>query len=155
MYGGYFKDCVNLVDFSATGSPRNSEAYGLIHAFEMFSGCIKFDGDLSDYDVSNLVNLESMFQGATVFTGIGLDTWNTQNAQHMHYALAYTAVAAGLDNWDVSSVTTLNGFLKNNKAFVGEGQLSAWDTSSVNDLRAAFYGASKFQGEIGNWDVSR
>ena len=52
----------------------------------MFKDAIRFNGDLSGWDVSNITNMDSMFLNAETFNG-------------------------DLSGWDVSSVTTFKGFL--------------------------------------------
>lgn len=46
---------------------------------EMFRGCKKFNCDLSKWDVSNVEDMRGMFDGCANFEGIGLDTWNKKS----------------------------------------------------------------------------
>ena len=54
--------------------------------------------------------------------------------------------------WDVSSVTNMGWMFYNTGSF--NGDISAWDVSSVTDMSRMFEGARSFNGDISAWDVS-
>ena len=49
----------------------------------MFFNCKKFDCDLSNWDVSKVENMHSMFINCISFEGKGLDKWNVGNVVDM------------------------------------------------------------------------
>ena len=49
----------------------------------MFYCCNNFDCDLSNWDVSNVTNMRGMFNSCFVFTGKGLENWNVSNVIDM------------------------------------------------------------------------
>ena len=51
----------------------------------MFNGCINFDGDLSNWDVSNVESMVLMFKNCSNFTGKGLDKWNVSKLKTKYY----------------------------------------------------------------------
>ena len=53
--------------------------------YAMFNCCKKFNGDISAWDVSNVVNMESMFFDCRNFRR-NLDKWNISNVKYMHGA---------------------------------------------------------------------
>ena len=57
-----------------------------------------------------------------------------------------------LSAWDVSSVTDMNEMFKTMLNF--NGDLSSWDVSSVTNMNQMFYSANSFNIDISSWDVS-
>tara|TARA_B100000767_G_scaffold263627_1_gene277615 strand:- start:441 stop:1163 length:723 start_codon:yes stop_codon:yes gene_type:complete len=57
-----------------------------------------------------------------------------------------------MPNWDVSSVTDMEGAFYNRPEF--NADISSWDVSSVTDMSYMFLEASSFNQDIGNWDTS-
>jgi surface protein len=90
----------------------------------MFESSV-FNGDISNWDVSNLTDMCGMF-------------WNSQ-------------FTGDISKWDVSNVTNMGGMFAFSKF---NGDISKWDVSNVTNMSYMFYG-SKFNGDISNWSVSR
>ena len=76
----------------------------------MFNGCIKFDGNLSNWNVSNVENMESMFAKCRSFTGKGLENWDVSNVKNMDTMFGQCDVFEGksIENWDVSNVENIS-----------------------------------------------
>ena len=83
-----------------------------------------FNGDISNWDVSNVNNMSSMF-GVSKFNG-------------------------DISNWDVSNVTDMSCMFRGSEF---NGDISNWDVSNVNNMCGMFW-KSEFNGDISNWDVS-
>ena len=59
----------------------------------------------------------------------------------------------GLENWDVSNVTTMSGMF--NKCDNFNCDLSKWNISNVENMSYMFNKCYKFEGKgLENWDVS-
>ena len=59
---------------------------------------------------------------------------------------------AGIENWDVSNVTDMNGmfcFAENFNQPIGN-----WDVSKVTNMYGMFKGAEKFNQPLDNWNLS-
>ena len=91
--------------------------------------CIRdrFNDDISDWDVLNVNNMNSIFAFATDFN-------------------------QDISEWDVSSVTDMAWMFHGASNF--NGDLSNWDVSSVTYMNAMFYNAEDFNQDISEWDVS-
>jgi len=91
----------------------------------MFNYATSFNGDLSSWDVSSVINMGEMFRGALSFN-------------------------QDLSSWDVSSVTNMLWMFSSATSF--NGDLSSWDVSSVTTMREMFRGATSFnlEGAMGN-----
>ena len=72
----------------------------------------EFNGDISKWDVSNVVNMNSMFYKCKSFN-------------------------RPLNDWDVSNVTDMNGMFYKCKSF--NQDISKWDVSNVEDYGDIFY----------------
>ena len=57
-----------------------------------------------------------------------------------------------MEEWDVSSVTTMSRIFAVDQLF--NGDISKWDVSSVKDMSGMFLNAALFNGDISKWDVS-
>ena len=116
----------NDIDVSNLDSFCNDKGIGL------FEG-IKFKYiDISDWDVSNVTNMSSMF----------FDCWQLKSV-------------GDLAKWNVSNVTNISGmFYKCNELkFIGD--ISEWNVSNVIDMTYMFYDCESFNQDISDWDVSK
>ena len=52
----------------------------------MFNGCLNFNCDISDLDVSNVTNMNGMFKDCVKFNGDKLYKWNVSNVMSMDNA---------------------------------------------------------------------
>ena len=88
----------------------------------------KFEGDISEWDVSNVTTMAFMFDDSN-FNG-------------------------DISKWDVSNVTNMSNMFENSYF---NGDLSNWNVSNVTDMCGMFYNSS-FTGEngdISNWNVAK
>jgi surface protein len=83
-------------------------------------------GTMSDWDVSNVTNMNGLFYDLSNFNG-------------------------DISQWDVSNVTDMGAMFRGASNF--DRDINGWDVSSVTVMATMFYG-SRFQGNIGDWDVS-
>lgn len=170
-----FAGCENLVS-NATDMPDLSAVTDMSG---MFAYCRKFNGDanIGNWDVSNVVNMYSLFGGTSVFNK-NIDSWNVGNVQNMSFMfdgatkynqplnswdvgnvqnmqqMFWTALRFNQDlgSWDVSNVTNFKGTFGYTRRF--NGDVSGWNVSSATDMRGMFGGSSVFNRDISQWDVS-
>ena len=88
---------------------------------EGYSSAFEFNGDISNWDVSNVTNMQNMFSGSE-FNG-------------------------DISNWDVSNVTNMQNMFGSSKF---NGDISNWDVSNVTEMKWIFSN-SEFNGDISNW----
>ncbi|HLF64101.1 MAG TPA: BspA family leucine-rich repeat surface protein [Saprospiraceae bacterium] len=143
-----FYGCSQMV-YNATDAPDFS-ALTTMHA--MFGACSSFNGDLSNWDVSNVENMSSMFGNAVAFN-LDISSWNTANVTNMA-GMFVNAEAFNQDigSWDVSKVSNMASMFHGAKAF--NQDLNSWNTSNVTDMTTMFAFTSSFNQPIGSWDVS-
>ena len=122
---------------------------------DMFFNCKYFDCDLSKWDVSNVTNMHSMFINCYKFTGKGLENWNVSNVENMCNIFRNCNIFTGkcIENWDTHSVENIKAAFFDDENF--NADLSKWNISKVKSTLNLFKGCENFSGEwISNWDVS-
>ena len=121
----------------------------------MFYNAKQFNQSLASWDVSNVTNMKAMFRSAESFNQ-PLNTWNVGEVTNMS-EMFYNAKAfdGDLSGWDVSKNTTMGNMFLGASAFTGQG-LNTWTpTSSLTNLKQAFYGSGLAANtDLGGWDVS-
>lgn len=92
--------------------------------------------DISEWDVSNVKRMSSMFAGCAKFNS-DLSNWNVSNVQYM--SLMFTGCEkfnSDLSNWNVSKVQDMNNMFYGCQAF--NSDLSKWNINNNVDIRDMF-----------------
>lgn len=117
-----FNGASNL-QINATDNPDLSSVQDMSSAF---AGCRALTGDFSNWEVSNVTNMRSMFANSN-FNG-------------------------DISQWDVSSVTNMRAMFNFDTLF--NQDVSQWNVSNATDLSFMFQIATAFDQDLGDWDVS-
>ena len=153
---------------SINGKPIVSMSYIFSYLYEIEKL------DVSEMDVSNVVNLKGAFQyvGQDSLSGlkiVGFENWDVSRVKDMSWLFYLSASDTselsieGLDNWDTSNVEDMTGvfsYLGSSVDTFDIGDLSNWDTSSANTMESMFEyagnGATNFNniGDLSDWNVS-
>lgn len=143
-----FVFCSNL-EYDATDAPDLSKNPPL---FGMFSEATKFNGDISNWDVSNIGSFAYMFRGASSFNQ-DIGNWDVSAAEDMSTMFAdATSFNQDIGSWKVDSVKRMFGMFLNATAF--NQDIGNWNVSSAIRMYSMFEGASSFNQDISNWDIS-
>ncbi len=131
-----------------------------------------FNQDISNWDVSNVIDMSYMFSRSTFNQNINnwntsrvtnmqdmfyysnfnqdIAKWNTSSVTNMQNMFTNTTFNQNISNWDVSKVTNMSSMF----SFSSFNQdIGKWNTSSVTNMKDMFF-YSDFNQDIGNWDVS-
>jgi surface protein len=118
----------------------------------MFALAEVFNQPLSNWDVSNVKDMNYMFAGAENFNQ-SIGNWDVSNVTEM------TGMFSGaisfnqpLNNWDVSKVTRMNAMFTDAASF--NQPINNWDVSNVIWMTYMFEGAISFDQPIDEWNVS-
>ncbi|WP_293015557.1 BspA family leucine-rich repeat surface protein [Mongoliibacter sp.] len=132
--------------YNATDVPNLSE---VISMREMFSNNFNFNGDINNWDVSNVRDMSSMFRTARSFNQ-DLNNWDVSKVINMHFMfLGASSFNGNISNWDVSSVTDMNFMFSS--AFAFNQDLGSWNISKVVNMNNFLQGASVFSQD--NYDA--
>ena len=108
----------------------------------------RFNGGLSEWDVSSVTDMSNMFTDSR-FNG-GLSDWDVSSVTNMAYMFEDSSFKGDISEWDVSSVTDMSNMFTDSRF---NGDISEWDVSSVTDMSNMFTD-SRFNGDLSDWDVS-
>ncbi len=119
----------------------------------MFNGALSFNCDLSKWDVSNVTNMARMFYDAQVFNQ-PLNNWYVNNVTDMEY-MFYNAQVFNqpLNKWNISNVTSIRFMFARATSF--NQPLNDWDVSNIIYPYHMFEGATSFNQPLNKWDTSR
>merc|ERR1719174_3543384 len=135
----------------------------------MFHKALSFNGDISKWDVSNVENMNQMFQDAKSFKKklCGAAWVHSKARKNLMFEGSYGSISETVCNKTTSTFSPrVRKELK--RAIVACLQLSPkgdcpngpyesmgkWDVSSVADMSDMFNGVHLFNGDISKWDVS-
>ena len=118
----------------------------------LFDDASSFDEPIGNWDVSNVKDMSRMFNYARSFNQ-SLNNWDVSNVKNMN-CMFYKAGSFNqpLNNWDVSNVERMSYMFNDAGSF--NQPLNNWDVSNVKDMSRMFYNAGSFNQPLNNWDVS-
>ena len=83
-----------------------------------------FDGDISNWNVSNVTNMQSMFDHCKYSGNNGdISDWDVSSVKDMKYMFAYSKFNGDISDWNVSKVTDTESMFLSSK-FIGD--ISKW-----------------------------
>ena len=90
-----------------------------------------FNGDISQWDVSNVKNMDEMFVNCFKFNK-DISSWDVSNVKNMaEMFLGCGKFNSDISNWDVSNVTDMTSMFNGCKSF--NQDISKWNVSKVKD----------------------
>ena len=118
-----------------------------------FKGCWKLDILASDIPILNTgTSFKGMFAGTGMFNS-DLSNWDVSNVVDMSEMFSYCSFNQNINSWDVSNVTNMSSMFNSNIEF--DMPLNNWDVSMVTDMSLMFASALKFNQNLNSWDVSQ
>lgn len=164
---GAFRGATNLV------AVPNTIPNTVTELVETFKDASSFNQNLSDWNVSTVTDVTSMFLGALDFnngcdpddpadTTCPLD-WGTDTSGVLDMNGMFSGAVSfnqDISDWDVSNVEDFGGMFStassfNNGCAAGVTTCAlSWNTSSVTDTQWMFYQADDFNQDVSGWDLS-
>ena len=133
--------------YEFNGNISNWDVSNVINMEDMFMHS-DFNGDISNWDVGNVTDMNGMFCASKFDNDIS--KWNVSNVKQMIKTFTDSKFNGDISHWDVSNVTSMFCMFTNSKF---NGDISHWNVSNVINMRSMFMD-SKFNNDISNWDVS-
>jgi surface protein len=104
--GEGFYGCINLTA-TATDAPLITST----SLANYFNVCVNFNGEIGNWDVSNVAILNRMLASCSVFNQ-DIGSWDVSNVTDMQVMFIYaTAFNQDIGGWDVSNVTNFTSFM--------------------------------------------
>jgi surface protein len=116
---------------------------------DLFYQLQQFNGDISNWNVSNVTMMNRMFC-CSHFNG-NISSWNVINVIDMNYMFHHSEFNGDISQWNVSKVGDMQMMFRDSQF---NGDISKWNVSKVESMWAMFY-SSKFNNDISKWDVSQ
>ncbi len=136
---GAFRDCDNLVSFSATDAPTLEGSMD-----RMFQDTAQFTGaGIEHWDTLEVTNMSMVFNNAQQFNA-NITGWKVDNVTDMS-RLFYEAKKFNqpIGGWNVSNVENMSSMFKSAETF--NQDVSSWDVSKVTNMHLMFFLATAFQ----------
>ena len=114
---------------------------------------------ISLWDVSSIVNMQSMFYGTALVNLYDIKDWNIENVENLTYTFSHMEHLTdikGLSNWNTKNINSLQNSFSFDSSLVDLSGLENWDTSKVENMNLTFaMNVSLVSLEpIKNWDTS-
>ncbi|MEJ2279850.1 MAG: BspA family leucine-rich repeat surface protein [Candidatus Lokiarchaeota archaeon] len=144
-----FCDCSNL---GGSGNMNGWDVSNVTNMEYMFNWASSFNQNISGWDVSRVKDMEGMFEGASAFNQ-DIGEWNVSSVTNMEL-MFYDALSfnQAIGSWDVSSVINMGGMF--NWAYYFNQDIGGWNVCSVTNMAGMFSDASSFNQNISGWNVS-
>ena len=119
-------------------------------SFNIGVGLGEFNGDISQWDVSNVRSMKQMFSRSEFNKDIS--SWDVSNVEDMTAMFSSTInFNQDIGGWDVSNVKNMNCMFANSKKF--NQDIDSWDVSNVENMEWMFK-ESHFNQPLDNWNIS-
>ena len=132
----------NPIDFNDVDVSNIDSFYNKYYDISIFNE-IKFEYiDISDWDVSNVKDMDNMFCNCHDLKSVGdLSNWNVSNIEsinYMFYCCNQLTSVGDLSNWNVSKVKFMTSVFDKCKQLKSIGDLSDWNVSNVKYMDDMF-----------------
>lgn len=147
-----FRGCSNFIGGIAIDVPNLSIVTTFVSCFRSTS----FNADISNWNVSNVIDFSFLFAFATSFNQ-DIGNWDVSNVTNMSNMFqSATSFNQNIGNWDVSNVTNFTSFMqgKTNLNFSSsnlDAIYNGWSSRPVNPNISITFGTAKYTlaGQVG------
>lgn len=120
----------------------------------LFSKINGFRGNISNWDVSKVTDMESMFYDCPQFDFTQIEDWDVSSLKYANWIFEDCAnMNADFSKWNVKNLKEACGMFKDCDDYEGNG-LENWKIDSLLNSSDMFYGCIKFNGNLSNWNMT-
>ncbi len=143
-----FYSCGSFTGYNATDTPDLSRVTDISRMFESSN----FNGNINNWDVSTVENMNRTFIGMSVFNQ-PLNDWDVSNVTTMRdMFLGTTEFNQPLDQWDVGNVTDMSRMFDGfNRDMLFNQNLNSWDVRKVEDMTSMFSKCVDYDQPMNDW----
>ena len=106
--------------------------------------------DLSKLDTSQITNMQEIFK-YSMFNG-DISNWNVSNVTKMKEMFnSAKEFNSSIGNWDMKNIKSTNNMFYNAESF--NQDINSWDTSNIINMGLMFAYAKKFDKNISKWNL--
>ena len=147
-----------LIDMIQEETKKNGNNCSLNHidvssiesmAFLFSEANTKFNGDISEWDVSNVRDMTALFLDSH-FNG-DISEWNVSNVDQMSFMFQDSKFNGDISLWDVSNVRLMTEMFERSEF---NQPIGRWNTTNVEDTTFMFCD-SKFNQDISQWSLTK
>ena len=106
---------------------------------------LKYNYNISEWNVSNVKNMSFMFSGSSFNNDIS--QWDVSNVRYMKEMFYYSRFNQDISKWNVSNVVNMSNMFRYSEF---NNDISDWDISNVENMYRMFYN-SKFKQDLTPW----
>jgi surface protein len=158
-YINCFRECLNLENSNNSISNwQFNQPSTVISGF--FQNCVKYNSNLSNWNLSNVINIQSLFSGALKYNNggdPGIDNWNVSNViTTVDVFRNCSEFNQNIGSWNVANVTNMSGMFASATIFDNNGSdtINNWNTANVTSLASTFR-YSNFNRDISSWNTTK
>ena len=94
------------------------------------------EGDFNDIDTSNITDMSMLFTFSRQNFNGDISNWDVSNVKDMHFMFADTKFAGDISKWDVSNVENMNNMFYGCNDF--DCDLNNWNVKNVKNMQYMF-----------------
>lgn len=156
-----FERCYSLatVDLSAWNTSSCTTMDCMFYMYPTSRASLRSVGDLSNWDVSHVTNMGSMFAyNAGLTTAGNLSRWNTSSLTvpgcMFQYCHGLTTIG-DIGNWNVSHCTDFSNMFQHCDSLKSLGDLSRWNTANATNMFQMFQFDANLTVDCRSWNVNK
>lgn len=161
-----FANCKMLLDLSPLSNWDISKVESMASMFGLSPGETKNGNPVIDlspianWNVSSVVNMSCLFQNVNIASFLPLAGWDVGKVENFSYTFNQTSKStttslAGLEDWNVSSATNMNGMFADSVSLADASAIDDWNIGDVTDFTEMFSRAPvhpNFTMRSGTWN---
>jgi len=158
-FKGMFEACTSLTSLDISGW-NTSGAIDLSYFLKGNKKLTTING-LANINLTNAQDISGFFYDDIALTNIDISNWNVSNINNMTslFEGCTNLVSTGnLANWDLSKATSLSSMFKSATNLTDVGNIANWNITNVSDLSSMFNKCDSlslsFYNSLNNWNTS-